>query len=78
MSISDQMSSSPSGALNDLITAFATWLPRDYKKTVILTFYIEKLMPSNLGGVLILSAMYTSVINKKMMQMSESLARESL
>ena len=71
MSISDQVSSSPSDALNDLMTAFATWLPRDYKKTVILTFYIEKLMPSNLSGVLILSAIYTSVINKKMMQMSE-------
>jgi len=30
-----------------------------------------KLKPSNLGGVLIPSVMFTSVINKKIMQMSD-------
>ena len=38
------------GALNGLVTAFATRLLKDYKNTIILTFHIEKLRPSNLGG----------------------------
>ena len=39
---------------------FSNWLPKDCKKIVILTFQIGKLSPSNLGGVLMLSAMFTS------------------
>ena len=49
------------GTLKGLVTAFATWLLRDCKNTVILTFHMEKLRPSNLGGVLIPLAIFTIV-----------------
>ena len=57
----DQVPSSPMGTLKGLITAFATQLPRDYKNTVILTFYMGKLRPSNLRGVLIPSTIFIKV-----------------
>ena len=44
------------GTLKGLVIAFTTRLSRDYKNTVILTFHMGKLKPSNLGGVLIPSA----------------------
>jgi len=58
------VSSSPMVTLNGLVTAFATLLPRQCKKTIILTFYMGKLRPSNFGGVLIPSAILTSVDSK--------------
>jgi len=58
IAILDHVSSSPLGTLKGLVTAFATRLPRDYKNTVILTLHIGKLRPSNLGGVLIPSAIF--------------------
>ena len=61
VAISDQVSSSPMGTLKGLVTAFATRLPRDCKNMVILTFHIGKLRPSNLGGVLIPSTIFTIV-----------------
>ena len=49
------------GTLNGLVVAFATRLLRDCKNTIILTFHMRKLRPSNLGGDLMLSAMGASV-----------------
>ena len=51
--------------LKGLVIAFATRLPKDCKSTIILTFYMRKLRPSNLDEVLIPSIMYTSVDSKK-------------
>jgi len=45
VTISDHVSSSPSGTLKGLVTAFATQLPKDYKKTVILSSHMGKLRP---------------------------------
>ena len=59
--ISDQVSSSPASTLKGLVTSFVTQLSRDCKNTVILTFYMGKLRPSNLGGVLIPSVMFTTM-----------------
>ena len=44
-----------------LVTALATRLLKDCKNTVILTFHMGKLRPTNLGGVLIPSAIFTNV-----------------
>jgi len=63
--MSDTISSSPMVTLKDLVTAFATWLPKDCKNTVILTFHIGKLRPSNFGGVLVPSAIFTIVDEKE-------------
>ena len=49
------------GTVKDLVTAFTTWLPKDCKNSVILTFHMGKLRPSNLDGVLIPSAIFTNV-----------------
>ena len=54
------------GILKDLVTACATRLPSDYKNTVILTFHMRKLRPSNLGGVLIPSVIFIIVVRMKM------------
>ena len=59
--ISDQVSLSSMGTLKGIVTAFATRLPRDCKNTVILTFHIGKLKPSNLRGVLIPLVIFTIV-----------------
>ena len=56
--ILDHVFSSPLGITKGLIIALATRLPNDCRKTVILTFQIEKLSPSNFGGALTLSTMY--------------------
>ena len=57
----DKVSSLPVGILKGLVTAFATRLPRDCKNIDILTFHMRKLRSSNLGGVLIPSAIFTIV-----------------
>jgi len=49
------------GTLKNLVTAFATLHPKDCKNMVILTFHIGKLRPSNLGGILIPSVIFTKV-----------------
>jgi len=49
------------GTLKGLVAVFTTQLPNDCKNTVILTFQIGKLRPSNLEGILIPSAIFTKV-----------------
>ena len=61
MVISDQVSSSPAGTLKGLVTTFGNQLPVDCKNIIILTFHMGKLRPSNLGGILIPSAIFTIV-----------------
>ena len=63
-----EISSSPMGALKGLVTAFTTRLPKDYKNTVILTFHIGKLRPSNLREVLIPLAIFTKVVENEIMK----------
>ena len=50
--ISDHEFLSPSGQIKILDLVLPTRLPKEFKKMVILTFRIEKLSPSNLGGQL--------------------------
>jgi len=56
------------GTLKGLVTAFVTQLPKDCKNMVIITFHIGKLRPSNSGGVLIPSAIFSKVDEDELMK----------